>query len=92
MNYTNLPQNLKYDTLAAAIRSREVEHFNYNFDKTNFETMLLTLEDGPFKDEVTQRLADTIREMNKVEAIYNALVEQIDDQAAYAAAVARLNT
>lgn len=91
MQYTNLPANLKYDTLAAAIKGREVEHFHYNLDKSNFETMLLTLEEGPFRDEIVQRLADTVREMNKVEAIYNALVAQIDDQVAYAEAVARLN-
>jgi acyl-CoA reductase-like NAD-dependent aldehyde dehydrogenase len=37
MIYTQLSNDYKYDTLAEAIYSREVEHFHYDFDRKNFE-------------------------------------------------------
>jgi hypothetical protein len=88
MNYTQLNTDYKYDNLAQNIYSREVEYFHYDFDKKNFEQILQTAT-GSFRAEIEQRLADTITQMNIVENIYNALLAQIDDQTAYAAAVAR---
>lgn len=88
MNYTQVDTSYKYDMLAENIYSREVEHFHYNFDKINFEKILETAS-GPFREDIQQRLNDTVTQMHIVENIYNALVAQIDDQAAYDAAVVR---
>jgi hypothetical protein len=88
MNYTQLNNTYKYDTLAENIYSREVEYFHYDFDKKNFEEILKTAE-GLYRADIEQRLNDTITQMTIVENIYNALLAQVDDQTAYAAAVAR---
>ena len=66
-----------------------MEHFHYNFDKTNYEYMLANMEDGPSKAHIQQNYNDTLTQMAIVENIYNALLSQIDDQTAYAAAVTR---
>lgn len=89
MDYSQLNSTYKYDMLAENIYSRQMEHFHYDFDKTNFEQMLTTMEEGPQKDSIRQRLADTITQMTIVEHIHDALIAQIDNQAAYDAAVAR---
>ena len=88
MNYTQLNNTYKYDTLAENIYSRELEYFHYDFDKKNFEEILKTAE-GSYRADIEQRVSDTVTQMNIVENIYNALLSQIDDQDAYAAAVAR---
>jgi len=90
MEYTLLPQNLKYDTLANNIRAREVEYWQYDFDKTNFISMLAGDISDAYRAELTQRLDSTQVQMDKVKSIHAALLAQIDDEAAYAAAVARL--
>lgn len=89
MIYSQLPNTYKYDTLAEAIYSREVEYFHYDFDKKNFEEMLATLPDGDYKNQIQDRLNSTITQMNAVKAIYDALHAQIDDQQAYEDAVVR---
>lgn len=90
MDYYLISPNTKYDTLATALKARQLEHFHYNFDKTNFEQMLKTLEQGAFRDEIEMRLASTCEQMCKVEAIYAALLSQVDDQSALDAAVKRM--
>lgn len=91
MEYNLINPNYKYDTLAQALRGRQQEHFHYNFDKTNFEQMLTTLEPGEQRDRIQHLLNSTIVEMNKVEAIYNALMTQVDDETKLAEAIARLD-
>lgn len=87
MQYTQLPNSYKYETIADAIYAREVEYFHYAFDKTNFEYLLKTQPDGVFKENIQQRLADTSAQMTNVLAVIDALKNQIDDQDAYALAV-----
>ena len=90
MFYSQLTNNYKYDTLAAAIYAREVEHFHYDFDCKNFEHLLANATDNEFAANVAERLKDTRKQMGNVEAIMAALQEQIEDQAAYDAAVVRV--
>jgi hypothetical protein len=45
--------------------------------------------DSEFKINAAERLAATLQQMNSVEAIIGALRSQIDDEQAFAAAVAR---
>lgn len=90
MDYSLISPTLKYDTLAAAIKSRQEEHFHYNFDKNNFEQLLLTLEPGQFRDEIQSRLNSTNEQMAKVVAIHDALMAQVTDQAMFQAALERL--
>lgn len=90
MQFTQFNGNdYKYDLLAENIYSREMEYFHYEFDKKNFETMLLTMPEGELKDQMNQRLVDTLKQMSIVDGIHYALTQQITDQTAYAAAVER---
>ena len=90
MNYEQLPAEYKYDILADAMYAREVEHFHYDFDRKNFEHLLANATDNEFAASVAERLNDTRKQMGNVEAIMSALKEQIEDQAAYDAAVVRV--
>jgi len=89
MIYTQLSKNYKYQVIAESIYGRELEHFHYDFDKKNFERILETATEGDYKTDVEKRLSDTLMQMAKVEAIYAALMSQVDDQEAYDAAVIR---
>lgn len=90
MFYSQLTNNYKYDVLAEAMYAREVEHFHYDFDRKNFEHLLANATDNEFAANVAERLKDTRKQMGNVEAIMAALQGQIEDQAAYDAAVARV--
>jgi hypothetical protein len=90
MIYTQLSNNYKYDTLADAVYAREIEHFHYDFDRKNFEYLLANTTDNEFAANVAERLNDTRKQMGNVVSIMAALKEQIEDQAAYDAAVVRV--
>jgi len=90
MIYTQLSDDYKYDILADAVYAREVEHFHYDFDRKNFEYLLAKATDNEFAANVAERLNDTRKQMGNVLAIMAALQEQIEDQAAYDAAVVRV--
>lgn len=89
MKYTQLPQTYCDDVLAEAIYAREVEFFHYLFDKTNFVKLLQDLPHGDYRINIEERLASTIEQMEKVDAIYAALTSQITDADAHAAAIVR---
>jgi len=89
MKYTQLDNTYKYDTLAEAIYGREMEYFHYDFDRKNFEYLLTNLPESSYTQDIAKRLADTVTQMENVKAIMSALLSQIDDQAAYDAAVLR---
>jgi hypothetical protein len=89
MNYSQLSSSYKYDTIAEAMYSREIEHFHYAFDAANFTHLLGTAEEGPYKQELHARLASTLEQMHKVDSIYSALEAQIEDPVLYAEAVER---
>lgn len=89
MEYTQLHFSYKYDILAEAMYSREMEHFHYAFDAANFKHILEKTQDGPYKQDIQGRLDATIEQMNKVDDIYSALAAQIVDQDEFAAAVER---
>ena len=90
MNYTQLSNDYKYDTIASNIYGREIEFFHYDFDRKNFEYLIANIPDGPYKENVKERLAATLEQMENVKAIYAALMNQVDDEEAYAAAVERV--
>ena len=90
MIYTQLSDEYKYDVLADAMYAREIEHFHYDFDRKNFEHLLANATDNEFAANIAERLTDTHKQMGNVVAIMSALQEQIDDQAAYDAAVVRV--
>ena len=90
MSYEQLSTDYKYDILADAMYAREVEHFHYDFDRKNFEYLLANATDNEFAANVAERLNSTRKEMGNVEAIMAALRSQIEDQAAYDAAVVRV--
>jgi hypothetical protein len=89
MIYSQLDNTYKYDTLAEAVYGREVEYFHYDFDRKNFEYLLANLPSSDYTQDIAKRLADTTMQMRNVGAIMAALLAQIDDQAAYDAAVLR---
>lgn len=89
MKYTQLSNEYKYDVIADAVFAREMEYFHYEFDKTNFEHLLQVLPEGEYRANVAQRLADTVVQMANVDAIYAALLAQVDNAQEYAAAVER---
>lgn len=90
MNYTQLSDDYKYDVLADAMYAREVEHFHYDFDRKNFEHLLANATDNEFAANVAERLDTTRKQMGNVVLIMAALRDQIDNQAAYDAAVIRV--
>ena len=90
MNYEQLPTEYKYDTLADAMYAREVEYFHYDFDRKNFEHLLANATDNEFAANVAERLDSTRKQMGNVKAVVEALKAQIDEEAAYAAAVGRV--
>ena len=89
MIYTQLPTSYKYDTLAEAIYGREIEYFHYDFDRINFEHILAELPECDYRTNIEKRLFDTIAMMAQSEKTMAALVAQIDNKEAYAAAVIR---
>jgi hypothetical protein len=90
MEYQQLSNEYKYDTLADAMYAREVEHFHYDFDRKNFEHLLANATDNEFAANVAERLNDTRKQMGNVEVIITALRAQIDNDEEYAAAVERV--
>jgi len=91
MDYNLMNPNYKYDQLASAIQSRQHEYFHYDLDRANFVQMLTTDLPDDYRTQIERRLVETESRMAEVDSIYNALLSQIDDQAAYDAAVARLS-
>jgi hypothetical protein len=90
MIYTQLSDNYKYDVIADAMYAREIEHFHYDFDRKNFEYLLANATDNEFAANVAERLDTTRKQMGNVVSIMAALRDQIEDQAAYDAAVIRV--
>jgi len=90
MIYTQLSNDYKYDTLADAVYAREIEYFHYDFDRKNFEYLLENAADNEFAANIAERLNSTRKEMGNVALIISALKSQIEDQAAYDAAVVRV--
>lgn len=90
MNYTQLSNDYKYDTIASNVYGREIEFFHYDFDRKNFEFLIANTPDGSYKDNIKERLKATLEQMENVKAIYAALVSQIDDEEAYNQAVIRV--
>jgi Zn-dependent M16 (insulinase) family peptidase len=90
MLYTQLSTDYKYDIIADAMYAREVEYFHYDFDRKNFEHLLANASDNEFASDVADRLEATRKQMGNVELIIAALKDQIEDQAAYDAAVVRV--
>lgn len=90
MNYTQLSTDYKYRHLANAIYAREMEYFHYDFDRTNFEYLVANLPPSPFRDDVESRHKETLEQIKSVKAIMAALWAQVDDQDAYAEAVAHV--
>ena len=90
MIYEQLSDDYKYDVLADAMYAREVEHFHYDFDRKNFEHLLANATDNEFAANVAERLDATRKQMGNVVLIMAALRDQIDNQAAYDAAVIRV--
>lgn len=89
MIYSQLSTEYKYDTLADAMYAREVEFFHYEFDRKNFEYIVANATDNEFASDVAERLEATKKQMGNVAAIMAALHTQIEDEQAYADAVAR---
>jgi hypothetical protein len=89
MIYTQLSLSYKYDTIAEAIYGREVEFFHYDFDRANFEHILMSLPECEYRINIKNRLSDTVAMMAQLEKTMAALAAQIDDKAAYAEAVIR---
>jgi hypothetical protein len=89
MNYKQLSQQYRDDTLAEAMYAREVEYFHYEFDKQNFEALLKGLADGERRTDILGRLSTTILQMEYLDDIYNALEAQITNQEAHTAAILR---
>jgi hypothetical protein len=70
--------------------AREVDFFHYEFDRKNFEYLVANATDNEFASDVAERLEATKKQMGNVAAIMAALHAQIEDQAAYNAAVIRV--
>jgi hypothetical protein len=91
MDYKHVDKTYQHDVIAEAIIGRQHEHYHYELDRKNFEHMLTLLPEGPYKEEVKERLRTTIVEMTKVEHIHDALCEHCKaDPTAHEAALTRV--
>ena len=89
MKYEQLASTYKDDVIAEAMYARELEYFHYEFDSINFMQLLTELPEGSARDDIENRLNDTLAQMDGVDRIYNALKSQITDIEAHQAAVQR---
>lgn len=89
MIYTQLSPTYKYDILAEAIYGRELEFWHYDFDRINFEHILIGLPECDYRTNMEKRLVDTEAMMKQSERTMAALWSQVDDKEAYDAAVIR---
>jgi hypothetical protein len=89
MQYTQLDSTLKYDYLAETTYNRQLEHFQYNVVIQNLTEMLKLVTDDAQRQSLENQLAANQEQMAIVELHYQAAIAQIDDQAAYDAAVIR---
>lgn len=89
MIYTQLSPTYKYDILAEAIYGREIELWHYDFDRINFEHILIGLPECEYRTNMEKRLFDTEAMMKQSERTMAALWSQVDDKEAYDAAVIR---
>jgi hypothetical protein len=90
MQYEQLGQDYMDDYLAEALYAREVEFFQYDFDRRNFEHLLRALPQGQYREMVEGRLRDTLVNMDSVSRVHEALRAQIRSPEAHAAALARV--
>lgn len=88
MIYTQIQGSYKYRHIANAVYAREMEYFHYDFDLKNFEHLVANVPASAFRSDIEKRIAETLEQMANVKAIMAALMSQIDDEAAYAEAVA----
>ena len=89
MNYTQIADSYKYDTIASAIYGRELEYFHYEFDLINFQFMVKHLPEGEALADIQKRIKDTEAGMAQSQLLVQALESQIDDREAYDEAVIR---
>ncbi len=89
MNYKQLTETYKADTIANAMYAREIEYFHYEFDVRNFEHLLDNAPAGADTSDLQERLDSTRTQMLAVDNTYKALEAQITDQAEHEAAVIR---
>lgn len=89
MHFQQLAKTYRDDTIADAMYAREVEFFHYDFDRANYVAMLKTLPAGAFRALIQQRLDETLEQIGNVSAIHAALLSQVTDQRAHAAAIKR---
>ena len=80
MNYTQLSPTYKYDILAEAIYGRELEFWHYDFDRINFEHILIGLPECDYRTNMEKRLVDTEAMMKQSERTMAALWSQVDDK------------
>jgi len=90
MAYQTLSTDKQDDMLVATLAAQEADLFSHTINKQRFETMLLTLPAGEFRNRVGQLLADTINRLTEVASILDALTTQLPDQTRIDAAKKRL--
>jgi len=86
MDFTQLDNSYKYETIASALYGRELEYFHYEFDLTNFKFMA-EQSTGEALADLNKRIGEIQAQMLNVILCIKALESQIDDQEAYDKAV-----
>ncbi len=78
------------DTIVAFFHAQEHDHFCYMLNKTRYEAILQTGNNGDFRQRITQLLAETNARIAEVEQILVATQAQLPSQDRIDAARARL--
>jgi hypothetical protein len=89
MKYEQLNETYHDDVIAEALYARELEYFHYEFDKKNFIEILKLTTNPTDIDHLTNRLDETIKQMNNVEIYIKALKNQIRSEKYHIDAVER---
>ena len=89
MKYEQISSTYRDDLIAEALYGREIEYFHYDFDRINFEHILIGLPECDYRTNIEKRLFDTIGAMVQIERTVAALRAQITDPEAHAAAIIR---
>lgn len=90
MDFEQLTAEYIDDYIAEAMYARELEWFQYNFDKQNFLHMLESMPASAARESLVARIKDIDVQMAVVEQVYTALKAQIRNTAAHTDAIARV--
>lgn len=91
MDFEQLKTEYADDYVAEAMYARELEWFQYDFDRRNFQDMVDRMAEGPEREALRERIRQINTQIKIVEDVYESLKNRVRSPEAHAAAVARVS-